>query len=255
MILAAIDTSTQTLSCALAEVEGDSLRIAAERNEPASGGSVRGGHSPRLPDILTELLQAQGRVLEAIDVFAIGIGPGSFTGLRISLATWKGLAYARRRPLIGVSSLAALALAASPDVPEDALLVPLLDARRGELYAGFYRRLPAGGVELVAPEVAISAEALVARVQDPSWSASKCFAFGEGYAAYRQILAPALPPAPSAPATPPAWAVATLAAGPAREATFDPNRVFALEPHYVRASEAEIRFPNGFVPGGAGRAP
>jgi tRNA threonylcarbamoyladenosine biosynthesis protein TsaB len=49
--------------------------------------------------------------------------------------------------------------------------------------------------------------------------------------------------------------VATLAAGPAREATFDPNRVFALEPHYVRASEAEIRFPNGFVPGGAGRAP
>jgi tRNA threonylcarbamoyladenosine biosynthesis protein TsaB len=255
MILAAIDTSTQTLSCALAEVEGDDVRITGERTEPATSAGPRGGHSPRLPGALMELLQAQGRGLEAIDVFAVGLGPGSFTGLRIALATWKGLAYARRRPLVGVSSLAALALAAAPEVPEDALLLPLLDAKRGELYAGFYRRLSSGGVELAAPEAALSAEALIARVRDLRWSGPGIFAFGEGYAAYRELLAPALPAAANAPAAPPAWAVARLAAGLAREATFDLNRVFALEPHYVRASEAEIKFPNGLVPGAAGRAP
>src|SRR5512137_2078422 len=240
MLVAAIDTATPTLSCALLELRGESVEVLATRTEPPVGPGV--GHGGRLPGALADLLAVLGRKVPDLEGFAVGLGPGSFTGLRIGLATWKGLAYANRRPIAGVSSLAAMALEAarSGDAGEGALLVPLLDARKGEVYAGFYRA-SGGGVAPVRPEEAIAPAALPAQLEGLPGAVG----FGEGYAAYADVLAPHLPRLDGAPAFPPAEAVGLLAAPRLAGAAYDDQALFALEPHYVRKSEAEVKFPNG----------
>ena len=214
--------------------------------KPAAGAT--GGHGARLPGALQDLLVATDRRLPEIEGWAIGLGPGSFTGLRIGLATWKGLAYANRRPIAGASSLAAMALAAAPDAPEGAILVPLLDAKKGEVYAGFYR-VAGDGVQALLPEAAIAPEALAARLAALPAGGPGAFGFGEGFAAHRAALEGALSPLATELQTPPALAIARLAAGRLLGTAFDAQALFALEPHYVRASEAELKFPKGLGPG------
>jgi tRNA threonylcarbamoyladenosine biosynthesis protein TsaB len=248
VLVAALDTATLTLSCALVELApGAPPRLRCERTEHTprakAGAGATGGHGARLPSALVDLLDAEGLKLGDVDGFAIGLGPGSFTGLRIGLATWKGLAYANRRPIVGASSLAAMALAAAPSAAPGATLVPLLDAKKGEVYAGFYRAAGAL-VEAVAPEAALPPSALAARLRElPS-----PLAFGGGLEAYPDPLAP-VPRLAGAPEFPPAAAVAALAAPRLLGAAYDAQALFALEPHYVRPSEAELKFPNGLGPG------
>jgi len=240
MLVAALDTSTLSLSCALLELGGGAASVLATRTDrPAPG---RSGHSVRLPGALTELLEPLGRTVREVEGWAVGLGPGSFTGLRIGLATWKGLAYANRHPIAGASSLAAMALEASRSAPPGALLVPLLDARKGEVYAGFYL-VRGAEPEAVLPEAALSPMALAARVAGES----RAVGFGEGFSAYRAELADVLPELVGAPATPSAESVGQLALP--RLAAFDEQALFALEPHYVRPSEAEVKFPQGLPAG------
>ncbi|HEX9291838.1 MAG TPA: tRNA (adenosine(37)-N6)-threonylcarbamoyltransferase complex dimerization subunit type 1 TsaB [Anaeromyxobacteraceae bacterium] len=250
MLVAALDTATLTLSCALCEVRGGEVALVTEGTEraPAKPGpqGPRGGHGARLPAALTDLLVAADRKLADVEGYAIGIGPGSFTGLRIGLATWKGLAYASRRPIAGTSSLAAMALAAAPEAGEGALLLPLLDAKKGEVYAGFYRA-EGRTVVAVAPEEALAPAALAARVAALAADGARPLAFGGGLDAYRDALAAV--PALAGVETPPALAVARLCARALEGAAYDAARLFALEPHYVRASEAELKFPHGHGPG------
>jgi tRNA threonylcarbamoyladenosine biosynthesis protein TsaB len=193
------------------------------------------------------LLVATGRRIADLEGYAVGLGPGSFTGLRVGLATWKGLAYANRRPLAGASSLMALALAAAPEAGEGAVLVPLLDARKGELYAGFYR-VRRGGVEAAAPEAALAPQALLERAAALALAGERPIAFGEGYEAHRDALQGHLPRLRTELSTPPAHAVARLAASRLSGAAFDAPALYALEPHYLRPSEAEVKFPDGLVP-------
>jgi tRNA threonylcarbamoyladenosine biosynthesis protein TsaB len=252
MLIASLDTASLTLSVALSELGAEGLRLVAERSVRASAKpgpqGPTGGHGGRLPGVLLEILSEQGRGIEEIDAYCVGLGPGSFTGLRIGLATWKGLAYAQQRPLAGVSSLAALALAAADVAPPGALLVPLLDARKAEVYAGFYRPLDGGRVQAFAPEAALGPNALLAHLEALAVDASCVVAFGEGYAAYREPLA-RLSELQQAPPTPPAFAVARLCASQLSSAHYDAQALFALEPHYVRPSEAELKFPGGTMPG------
>lgn len=252
MLVAALDTATLTLSCALVDLDpaGGPVRVRCERTEhaaakPAPGRT--GGHGARLPSALTDLLTAEGLTLPDVEGYAIGIGPGSFTGLRIGLATWKGLAYANRRPIAGASSLAALALGAAPAAPEGALLVPLLDAKKGEVYAGFYR-VARGAVEAVAPDAALAPGALLERLATLP-GGSGALALGEGLAAYAETLEGRLTRLAGAPVAPPAGAIAALAAPALLSRPYDAQALFALEPHYVRASEAELKFPHGLGPG------
>jgi tRNA threonylcarbamoyladenosine biosynthesis protein TsaB len=251
MLVAALDTATLTLSCALADVSaGGAVRVRCSRTDRQPPKAVEGkvgGHGAALPQALVDLLRAEGLAIPDVEGFAVGLGPGSFTGLRVGLATWKGLAYANRRPIAGASSLAAMALAAARDAPEGAVLVPLLDARKGEVYAGFYRAR-AGGVVALADEVAAPPGALAGRIAAATGGAAP-LAFGEGYDAYAAALGPSVPRLATEVATPPADALAALVAERLATAVFDAPALFALEPHYVRASEAEMKFPQGTAPG------
>ncbi len=241
MLVAAIDTATPVLSCALLELRGREVEVITTRTDRPAAPGPGPGHAIRLPGALTDLLVATGRKVPDVEGFAVGIGPGSFTGLRIGLATWKGLAYANRRPIAGVSSLAAMALEAAA-LPEagGALLVPMLDARKGEVYVGWYR-VVGGAVSAGRPEEVLPPEAVAARLE----GAGRALGFGEGYAVHAPALAARLPALPGAPATPSAEAVGRLAAPRLAGAAFDDQALFALEPHYVRKSEAEVKFPDG----------
>ncbi len=280
MLVAALDTATLTLSCALVDIEpGTPPRLRSELTERAparigraqgqpdeaaperAGGSGGrepkasvpppgrlGGHSARLPQAVVELLRAEGLGIPDVEGYAIGLGPGSFTGLRIGLATWKGLAYANRRPIAGGSSLAAMAIAAAKDAPDGTLLVPLLDAKKNEVYAGFYRTR-AGSIVEIADEAALPPAALVERAAALSAEGERPLGFGEGWEAYAGVLARALPRATTEILAPPAFAVAALLAETLVGSAYDAQALFALEPHYVRPSEAELKFPKGLGPG------
>ena len=239
MLVAAIDTATPTLSCALLELHGGAVEVLTTRTDRQVGPGV--GHGIRLPGALTDLLGALGRKVSDVEGFAVGLGPGSFTGLRIGLATWKGLAFANRRPVAGVSSLAAMALEAAAAAPgSESLFVPMLDARKGEVYAGFYR-VAGHEVTAIRPEEALPPDALASRLE----GLGAAVGFGEGYAAHAGVLASVIPLLDGAPATPSGPAVGRLAAPRLAVASFDDRALFALEPHYVRKSEAEVKFPDG----------
>jgi tRNA threonylcarbamoyladenosine biosynthesis protein TsaB len=252
VLVASLDTATLTLSCALVDVvAGVAPKARSDRTVRAPAKPVQGaigGHSGALPQALVDLLTAEGLTIPDVEGYAVGLGPGSFTGLRIGLATWKGLAYANRRPIAGGSSLAAMALAAAPAAEDGAVLVPLLDARKGEVYAGFYRVGAGGGIVELADEVALPPQALAARVAALARDGARPLAFGEGAEAYAAALAE-VPRLRTEISTPPAGAVASLVAERLAAASYDPQALFALEPHYVRASEAELKFPKGLGPG------
>jgi tRNA threonylcarbamoyladenosine biosynthesis protein TsaB len=254
VLVASLDTATLTLSCALVDVvPGAPPRARSERTARAPAKPVQGaigGHSGALPQALVDLLTAEGLTIPDVEGYAVGLGPGSFTGLRIGLATWKGLAYANRRPIAGGSSLAAMALAAAPSAEDGAVLVPLLDARKGEVYAGFYR-VSGGGIVEVAEEAALAPPALAARVATLARGGARPLAFGEGADAYATALGE-VPRLRTEISTPPAFAVASLVAERLATAAYDAQALFALEPHYVRASEAELKFPKGLGPGAGG---
>jgi tRNA threonylcarbamoyladenosine biosynthesis protein TsaB len=221
-MLVALDTSTLTLSLALVR-PGPSL-VAAELHPPPRK------QSEMLPGAISDLLSKHALGLSDVAGYAVGLGPGSFTGLRIGLATVKALAYAHRRPVGGASSLAALAL----EGPEGVPVVVAMTARKGELYVGRYRRqgehlLPDGVEEAWTPgelgaHLAAHPEA---RALGPAVHEQKETLLGAG-AAKEQLLA--------GPTVPSAWAVARLARLPE---AFVAEALFALEPHYLRASEAE----------------
>ncbi len=103
-------------------------------------GSEALGPGARYEEVLfgaiAQLLDRHSVALSAVDVFAAATGPGSFTGIRVGLAAAKALAEASGRPLVGVSSLRALAFACSDPAPRAAVL----DASRGEVFAGCYDR-------------------------------------------------------------------------------------------------------------------
>ena len=138
MLVLALDTTTREGSCALAR-DGLVLR------EQVSDASRP--QAARLPGDLVTLLEHERLTLADIDIYAVSIGPGSFTGLRVGIATMQGLAFAAGKPLIGVSALDALATLGNAGHTRVATWI---DAWRGEVYASLYE----GGVEVEPPAVA-----------------------------------------------------------------------------------------------------
>jgi len=122
-----VDTATPTGSVAVSQ--GEKLLGEVVLSGPAN-------HTDHLLGNIDGLLRGAGLTVRDMDAFAVVLGPGSFTGLRVGVATVKGLALATGKPVVGISSLAALAWR----LPFAALPVcPLLDARKGEVYAALYQ--------------------------------------------------------------------------------------------------------------------
>jgi tRNA threonylcarbamoyladenosine biosynthesis protein TsaB len=139
VIVVGMDTATPSTVAGLLL---DDDRVLEARDDPE--GQSRGDHAARLLVLVEGLLAEAGTGWDEVGRIAVGAGPGGFTGLRIGIATARALAQATGVPLVPVSSLAALA-AGSGD--PDGTVAAVLDARRGEVYAGVY----AGGRELMAP--------------------------------------------------------------------------------------------------------
>src|SRR5215212_7091378 len=122
----ALDTTTRRGSMAL--VEDD--RVIDER----AGDEVL-THAQRLPREITALLDAHGVALADVDLYAVASGPGSFTGLRIGIATIQGLAFVQGKRTAGISALEALAHIASLDRPPGTMIAAMMDAHRREVFA------------------------------------------------------------------------------------------------------------------------
>jgi tRNA threonylcarbamoyladenosine biosynthesis protein TsaB len=213
MLILALDTTTRTSSCAVVR---DGLVLHERVGDPTQA------HGSSLPGDLMALLADAGLSLPAMDAFAVATGPGSFTGLRIGIATMQGLAFASGKPLAGVSAFDALAsLARSPRV------ATWVDAWRGEVYAALYENEH----EVAPPVVARPGDLLESLGRRPT------LFIGDGAATFRELITQTLGSSARVadPASPP------LAAAVARLVT--PGMLLpphAIRPVYVRRPDAEL---------------
>jgi len=204
-------------------------------------------HSATLMPAVDECLAEAGATIKDIDLFVTVIGPGSFTGLRIGLATVKGFAAVAGRPVAAVGSLELIAAAAARS--GSAFAVPLIDARRGEVYAAMYDisgDLPAE----ILPPFASSPGSLAARIIEAGFNGS-LFVCGSGLNSYRAELEASFPAGTLF--STPEWILpsASLVAALALERDAVPyEELSALEPLYVRPPDAKLPSSARLRPGG-----
>jgi tRNA threonylcarbamoyladenosine biosynthesis protein TsaB len=162
-----LDTSTDASSACVLRADGAAFE---ERTEPGTRA-----HARELMPAVATAMEHSGLDWPQLNAIAVGVGPGGYTGLRIGIATARALASATGLELRPVSSLAALAGGAG-----ERLVLPLIDARRGELFAALYE----GGAERWAP-FAASPEAVAERVARAGLTP---LAAGDGAVRFRGLL-------------------------------------------------------------------
>jgi len=125
---------TATTSCSVALCQGEHVIAIKEVNE-------RNVHASHITLFIDEVMQEAEKKYSDLDAVAVSKGPGSYTGLRIGVSTAKGLCYALNIPLVSVDTLEAMALGIlkRDNIETSALLVPMIDARRMEVYTAIYR--------------------------------------------------------------------------------------------------------------------
>ena len=222
MKILTIDTSSNCSSVALSD--GASLLGECILGEDRC-------NSGRLPDSICKLLASAGLTPDGLDAFGVSLGPGSFTGVRVGIATVKGLALATRKPVVGFSSLAMLAMNLPFSSPQ---VAPMFDARKSEVYAGLYRcgLLP----EQITPDAVLAPDRFLAAIDRPT------LFIGDGAVRYRDLIRATLGDlalfAPWHVNLPRASAGAVIALDGALGGNFTP--LAQLNPVYLRASEAEL---------------
>jgi tRNA threonylcarbamoyladenosine biosynthesis protein TsaB len=182
----AFDTATPATTVALCDSDGG--QPAAARDDPEPGS--RPNHTTRLMELIVAVLQRAGCGWEGVDRIAVGVGPGTFTGLRIGVATARALARAREIELVGISTLQALALGAVDEARargSDAI-IPVLDARRGEVFAAAWALDQVDGApgqgQLLEP-LAVAPSTLA---QTAAQIGNARLAIGDGAIAFREVL-------------------------------------------------------------------
>jgi tRNA threonylcarbamoyladenosine biosynthesis protein TsaB len=236
VLILGIETATQQVGCAIGGYEGVRATFHAAR---------RRRHVETLAPAIDFVCQQADVPLSELGAIAVDVGPGLFSGLRVGVTTAKTLAQALRLPVICVSSLDLLAF---PVRHSNRLIVPVIDARRGELYYGFYRQVPGGvqclsGYQVGKPDELVSE--LLARGED-------VLMVGDGVVRYADELGSLIrcELAGSPHLYPSASALVALAHPRAvREDFVSPSEV---EPMYLRKTDAEL---NWEASAGWGRAP
>jgi tRNA threonylcarbamoyladenosine biosynthesis protein TsaB len=172
VLILGVETATEQISVALGGHEGVIARFEVARGR-------------RHAEILTPAIDfvcTQADIgLDEIGLVAVDVGPGLFTGMRVGLAAAKALALALRLPMIGISSLDLLAF---PHRRSDRVIVPVVDARKGEVFYAMYRQVPGGLQQVVEPAVGPIDELvgdLLARSQD-------VLCLGDGAHRYRSAI-------------------------------------------------------------------
>ena len=229
MNLLAVDTSTSTGGVAVLK-EG---RIVASLQVTTAKT-----HAKRLMSAIDTVLSMAEMDLKACHAFAVTVGPGSFTGLRIGVSAVKGLAFATGLPVTGVSSLDVLAF----QFPWLSLgICPMLDARKGQVYTALYRWRPDGQWDQVAKPCAVDPKEWLSQITHP------CLFVGDGSAVYKSLIEDTVGPlarfAPTYLNTPRPSVVAHV--GFEQIQRGDTCDVALLVPNYIRKSDAETKLESG----------
>ena len=192
-------------------------------------------HSERLLGAIEFVLREARCPIENLDGWAISLGPGSFTGLRIGVSTMKGLAFATGKPVAGVSTLDVLA---SQIAPTSYLICPILDARKREVYTAFYRYEEGSSLKRRSVYQAIRPEDLVEKIKEQT------IFLGDGVKTYRDFLLNSLTSLAIFPPTPLHVSHGSMVAklGSKLLQKGEPLDLPTFNPIYVRPSEAEIKW-------------
>jgi tRNA threonylcarbamoyladenosine biosynthesis protein TsaB len=183
MRILGIDTATVAASVALVE---DGKLIAEEiqsNTSKSSDGRPRRNHAEIVLPLIQSILTRAGVAAADLSGIAVSIGPGSFTGLRIGLATAKGIAYECGLPLVGVSTLHANAARVANF---DGMICSLLDARKGETYFALFRHDDHDLKRLTEDAIA-SVDRALDQICDRAYGSSVLF-IGDGARSYEKLL-------------------------------------------------------------------
>ncbi len=224
MKILALDTATETGGVAL--LEGGVLRAQAQIR-------VAKTHANRLWATIFFLLEQAGWGLDDIDLWVVTTGPGSFTGLRIGIATVKGLALATRKPVMGISTLEALAFS-FPYCPY--LICSLIDARQKEVFCAFFKSTPEGKVEMIGEPRHIKPQNLVKEIKEP------VLLVGNGAMLFKDFFKETLGPRAIFP-SPHLHFISPLVLGILAFSRFQADQQYSPEeihPLYIRPSDAEL---------------
>jgi tRNA threonylcarbamoyladenosine biosynthesis protein TsaB len=224
MLILGIETATERVSVAVGGHEGVMGMFELTRGRR---------HAETLAPAIEFVLRQADIDIQEISVVAVDVGPGLFTGMRVGLASGKAIAQALRIPMIGISSLDLLAF---PNLHSDRLVVPVIDARKGEVFWAMYRAVPGGVQQVAAPGVGPVDELvgdLLARSQET-------LLVGDGAHRYRDEILEGFHCEVGADVHPSAAPLVTLAHARAlREEWVNP---WEIEPNYLRPPDAQINW-------------
>lgn len=226
MKILAVDTSALVASAAL-----------CEDDTPIAVYSQKSGltHSETMLPIIRDLLANTGTELDSVGMLAVSHGPGSFTGIRIGISLIKGLAFGKHKICVGVSTLEAMARSIQ-SLCRDALICPVMDARRGQLYTAVFE---VRGTRLIrhSPDELESAKVLAQRLEAYD---KPVYFTGDGYEIMEGLSLPYMEQTPKHARWQNGYGVALAALEAYRRDPCPENFTdSALRPVYLRPSQAE----------------
>jgi tRNA threonylcarbamoyladenosine biosynthesis protein TsaB len=233
MKILAVDTATLSCSTAIVDDGLVSAELTTVNNQT---------HSKHLMAMIDAVCGMSGMKIAAMDGFAVTVGPGSFTGLRIGISTVKGLAWSLKKPVVGISSLDALAWQCTPVAYQ---ICALLDARKDEVYSCRYRFVDGALNKEGTEQVSAPAEAINA-IREP------CLFVGDGATLYQKEIMQKLGEL----AYFGGGRHANIRASSIAELSLDRfihhqhDDVASLVPHYIRKSDAELHLKSKQIPNG-----
>jgi tRNA threonylcarbamoyladenosine biosynthesis protein TsaB len=224
MLILGIETATERVSVALGGHEG-----VIGLFEMTKGRR----HAETLVPAIEFVCRQAGIELDEISVVAVDVGPGLFTGMRVGLASGKAIAQALKVPMIGISSLDLLAFASRH---ADRVVVPVIDARKGEVFSAMYRQVP-GGIQQISDPMVGTIDDLVADLMARSQDA---LLVGDGARRYAEEIREGFHCEIGGDAYPSAGPLVQLAHARALREEWVQAR--EIEPVYLRAPDALINW-------------